>query len=324
MIEFQKEFFMKLKPTIDEQIIKAKEILKNGFANFMSSSYTNFYRENNSNPVYKVYIFTNENNNYLKDFIKPNDNVLVPTASGDQALNSLFYGANSVETFDINSITQYFFNVKETAIKYLSRKEFLEFYSYSNLFCKKHYDRIKLKLKSETRYFFGQLYDFAEKGEYKFDAIAEDLITNQKQIIMSNPYLENDYTYLKMKNLLLNKPSITHTVCSAEDIAHSNLNKDAIILSNIYGAYLLMKKNELTYNKYLKNIYDHLNDNGTISLNYIFQCTNPENQRYLTRSIKKEIPNCKTIKVTSPTSLTSEDNKKDIVIYANKESIISR
>ena len=37
-----------------------------------------------------------------------------------------------------------------------------------------------------------------------------------------------------------------------------------------------MKKNELTYNKYLKNIYDHLNDNGTVFV--LLDCRHKPNE----------------------------------------------
>ncbi len=313
-------------PTLEEKILKTEIILKNGYANLFSFSYTTFYKAHDANNlIYKPYIFTNENLNYFKNLTDfSGKKVLVPTASGDHAFNALFLGAESVETFDINSIAKYFFNLKETAIRYLSRTEFLEFYSDDNLLNETLYNKIKIKLKTETRSFFNALFKIVKENNCLINTFFEETYMDEEKIIKSNPYLENEKSYLKLKNILLqHKKAINHKVCPAENIVENFDKKDVIILSNIYGAYLLMHKNEMNFNRYLKNIPQLLTDDGTVSLNYIFGCTSNENKKYLMKEIRKEVPTNNKIEINAQ-RFTHYDKTKDTVLCANKEDIITR
>ncbi|MDE6583607.1 MAG: DUF3419 family protein, partial [Clostridia bacterium] len=145
--------------TLEDKIEEVKLMLKSSFVKH-PLSYTGFYRNANADKlVYKFYTSTNENLNYYEQLTSfKGKDVLVPTASGDHALNAILLGAKSVETFDINSIAKYHFDLKLTAIKHLTRTEFLKFYSFHNLLDKDIYNKFRTNLQDETKYFFDEIY----------------------------------------------------------------------------------------------------------------------------------------------------------------------
>ena len=114
------------------------------FLSVKSNTDTNFY------PFYAV---TNENLGYFADLNIAGKDALTVTGSGDHALNLAFFGAKSVETFDINHLTFLAFDLKKNAILHLSRKEFIEFYS-APLFRKDLYNKVAPFLKPQTRAVF--------------------------------------------------------------------------------------------------------------------------------------------------------------------------
>lgn len=82
------------------------------------------------------YRFTNEP---LVSFINninvsTNTDVLSVLASGDQAFNFIQAGANHIDTFDINRLTEYFaLGFKKTAIQILNYEQFLKLFNYNSL-----------------------------------------------------------------------------------------------------------------------------------------------------------------------------------------------
>ena len=123
----------------------------------------------------KIYDFTTENVSAYKDiFDFSNARVLTVLGSGDQYFTSLLNGAKSIEVFDYNIVTWYYFLLKFTAIKYLSYEDFYQMFITDNLnnlkiynkfhFCQKKvlvfsisyifYKKIFLQLKLITLYFY--------------------------------------------------------------------------------------------------------------------------------------------------------------------------
>ena len=80
-----------------------------------------------------MYVYgTEQISNYYSKLDLKDKTVLTIAGSGDQAINALYFGAKEVTCFDINLLTGYFINLKITALKYLTYKEFLTYFGSPN------------------------------------------------------------------------------------------------------------------------------------------------------------------------------------------------
>ncbi|MBQ8845042.1 MAG: hypothetical protein IJ008_03390 [Clostridia bacterium] len=190
---------------------------------------------------FSFYTSTNENLYYYARISFKGKDVLVPTASGDHAFNAIYYGAKSVETFDINAFAALQYNLKETAIKYLSREEFIEFYTVENFFNFRTYFKLRPFLNDDTRVFFDEIYTFisrhAESKDPLFPLI-EEYFMQDESIIQRNPYLKNEASFADMKRKLLKlKTPVKHRLCPLHELDVFFDEKDIVILSNILSYY---------------------------------------------------------------------------------------
>ena len=81
------------------------------------------------NKYSRVYRMTNENLNALNKIIDvKGKDVLTVCGSGDQYLNFILRGAENVDVFDINKLTEYYLILKITAILVLSLEDFKKFF----------------------------------------------------------------------------------------------------------------------------------------------------------------------------------------------------
>lgn len=102
----------------------------------------------------KIYDFTDENVSAYKDiFDFSNARVLTVLGSGDQYFTSLLNGAKSIEVFDYNIVTWYYFLLKFTAIKYLSYEDFYQMFITDNLDNLKIYNKLLPFLPKESACF---------------------------------------------------------------------------------------------------------------------------------------------------------------------------
>ncbi len=262
------------KQEILKQILyNAKQICRRGSVKFTS------YRESDdaTENCFSVYLATNENCAYFPKMTSFEDkDVLSVTGSGDHALNAVFFGAKSVETFDINRLAFLFCDLKETALLHLTRSEFVDFYDETNLFPHQLYDKVSPFLKSETKEFFDGLFEYikfapegdflrpfymqevythsqgvctqkqganAEKGFSKTSCVMRNLIeefgNTAQNLIINNPYLVSEKTYKETQNRLkLLKQPVGHKFCPAHKIGEEFEPKDVVILSNVLRFYL--------------------------------------------------------------------------------------
>ncbi len=274
--------------TLEDKVKVVKGIFKSyydGNIFLKPISYTNFYNNPDANKlVYRFYATTNENlNYYLKLASFNNKDVLVPTASGDHALNAIYLGAKSVETFDINSIAKYHSNLKACAIQHLTREEFLKFYSYYNLLDENIYNKFKNHLPDETKYFFDEIFKFinvyGNKNIRSMTPLIEEIdLDMSDDMIFNNPYVKDEESYQKMQTQLKNiKTPIKHKVCPADELLENFDKKDIIIMSNIYSTYIHFAESKNQEIKpYIKEIPNLLKKNGTASLNYFYAGTPSE------------------------------------------------
>ncbi len=224
-----------------------------------------------------VYAFTNEAlNQFMSNYDFNNKSVLSSLGSGDFALNAYLLGANSVETFDINQYTYYFYQLKKALIIKYDYEEFCDLIKNpTNIF--KKFDAYKYLLDKETRNFFegllkiyGNDYDkllekmyidkIEEKNQWNesnaFDSTEELFLIAQYK----NYYLQSSSNYNNLKYKLANNPN---DIFYFKDLYQFIPPKkyDIIYLSNI-GDYC---KNEEDFKEFVANMKsNYLNENGII------------------------------------------------------------
>lgn len=216
----------------------------------------------------KVYPFTNENiSSFKKIFDFENKDVLSVIGSGDQYFASLLYGAKSVDLFDINLMTAYYFALKFAAIKVLSYDEFIEFFVKENYIVNRNtYNKLRDNLPIEVKNYFDKF--FIENKNLRNFTFRTYI--NSKKINYCTgrviPYFERN-EYYKLQNIIKEQslPRI-YIMNLLELYKYLDKKYDVMLLSNIL-LYLKMKNPEFV--SFLKeNYYPHLNENAVIQAYY--------------------------------------------------------
>lgn len=118
-----------------------------------------------------IYPFTTENiAGYMNELDLTNKKVITVTGSSDHIINAILKGCNDITTFDINPLTKYYMDLKLSAIKELSYKEFLDF----------------------------MLYD--TNKSFSYEIIKRLDMDNESKEFWLNELTKNDYDGLKMKH----------------------------------------------------------------------------------------------------------------------------
>ena len=224
------------------------------------------------------YTATNENLSYFASLNVEDKDALTVTGSGDQALNLAYFGAKSIETFDINQMALISFDLKKTAILHLTRSEYIDFYTSPNFLDRKIYKKIYPFLNPLTKAVFDTIFANVKQNIDFTDCIEEfcDINTNFKE---NNPYLSSEQAYRETQKRLkaLDTP-ITSKGCSITEIAKNFDRKDVIILSNVLR-FCIDRKYDDDYfnfnkdsdvNKFMRSIAKMLKRDGIVSLVYIF------------------------------------------------------
>lgn len=223
--------------------------------------------------VCKLWPMTNEN---LKEVYKLFDvkdkAVLTVTSSGDHIFESLASGAKTVDSFDINYLTEYYYYLKKAIIqsyKASSCFNLIELLSYGDI-SKKRYNKLRENLDGKYQLFWDIII-----GNYlssKDDSLKNLYNTNAstKHYNLVNYLSRDKYKLLKEKLDEFDENFIHCDIFSLD----KNLDKsyDLIYLSNIYR--YVDKYNYEGLNKikeYSKTkLYPFLNDGGTIVYGYLY------------------------------------------------------
>ncbi len=226
------------------------------------------------------YLFTNENLKAICEKIKlTNKEILTVCSSSDQYLNFLLQEPQSIDLFDINKLTEYFFYFKKAAIINLDYEEFKRFLipkklNKKDFFSKEIYKHIKEDIPDNIQSFWNQILNtYSNKELYKSNLFVTDNKNNIKENINNNLYLYNENNYLKLKHIL-KKIDITkfYNIDIFSNFIKDKKTYDFIYLSNIIDYLPIIDKKE--YYKKLKIIIEtiasHLNEDGLIGLNYLF------------------------------------------------------
>lgn len=101
-------------------ITDAKEILEN-------ITKAHIIKQNTFHSYCPFYAYTTEDiRNSLSNPYKETDKILTVMASGDHLLNYLLKGARDIDTFDINKVTKYYFELKKAWICTYQYDEYLD------------------------------------------------------------------------------------------------------------------------------------------------------------------------------------------------------
>lgn len=273
----------------------------------------------------KLYSFTTENISGYYIFLDfKNKDILTVCASGDHAINALLKGANIVDTFDINKLSNYFSELKYAGIKKLNYKEFIEFFTISdNSFDYNIFSKMKDNLSNNSYMFFEGLYRH-------FDYNGKNL---RKSEIFNNLYDISDYKikyndYLKKDNYLQAKKKIVSIKFSCNSFINLNKNTDKkydlILLSNI-SDYIkdLFKDNYLEkYKMFIENeLSNMLKPNGKIALAYIYDYNlNSEGRTDIdNEKIRSKIFNNKNYQIFTFDSAIDKNKLDAIIVYRKEE-----
>lgn len=233
--------------------------------------------------VQKVYFSTNENIqgyiNYAR--INPFTKCLSVLASGDHAFNLAAKGAKDIDTFDINTLTEYFvLGFKRALILKYNYYEYMEvckLIKEGNLSLENTCDLINelLPYMDKKYYKFWQdimnyNYRIQKDNEYTIDLFQMLCIGLAGRInhIQNNFYLNGEYEYNLLKKRIA-RANITFKKVNVTELSQVfNTNTyDVMMLSNILDYVNLDIK---SFNELVKSLETMMNREGILFLKYIF------------------------------------------------------
>ncbi|MBQ9834451.1 MAG: hypothetical protein IJO33_04600 [Bacilli bacterium] len=217
-----------------------------------------------------LYMMTNEQLNDIWHKRKQlgNCNALSVLASGDQAFNLINKGVLSIDTYDINRLTEYYaLGFKKTAIETLSFMDFLNLFDRYDLEWNSDLEREVIKNMPDEYRWFWQEFLYSAKDIKRnpsiFDLVGGCGIIDQILCDRKNNYLldENEYKLLQEN---MKKAKITFSCCDIKEIPKSFGQYNIIYLSNILdyykqifrGKHSLQKAYKLLTTIYMKNLKD--------------------------------------------------------------------
>ena len=266
----------------DSSHISADRAISNikNLVNNFNGDYRSVTADNDAD-FYTFYSATNENLEYLSMLGIDGKDTLTVTGSGDQALNLAFFGASSIETFDINQLTFFALDLKMAALMHLSRSEFISFYSMPNLFDKKLYQKLRPYISEITRVVFDTLLDSIDLAYNYYDCVEEPFYSGIN-ITCNNPYLSSEQAYLETRKRMQSlKRPIVNRQCPVNKLDKVFGPKDVVLLSNILQYCLENDYKNQDYNfdseakkrDFVRSLANVLKQDGIVSLLYIYNPT---------------------------------------------------
>ena len=251
-----------------------------------------FRRANPDSPdtYYTLYAATNENLAYLANLNVGDKDTLAVTGAGDHALNLAYFGAKSIETFDINKLANIAQDLKITALLHLSRNEFIDFYTTTNFFDRQIYHtKLRPYLNELTRAVFDTFLEYL-RGFGGVSDYFEEFHKVDHNLLANNPYLSSEQAYRETQRRIRNLEKPINTLaCSALEIASYVEPKDVIILSNVLRFCMeqAFKSEKLSFaspkhvEEFVKALSSILTEDGIASLLYIFGEWHDQNNKLI-------------------------------------------
>lgn len=230
----------------------------------------------------KLYLMTTEN---LLEFINCIDcedkDILTVAGSGDQAMNVILNGANSVTCFDINPFSFYQVKLKEAAIKSLTFTEFLDFFDITghkhdsdfNFFDKSLADKVSRYLDDDTLEFIKIIENYSNYSFLNKETFYFDFNYGLSHLSKMSNYM-NEESYSELASILNdgNRINYVESDLSSLRLKLDGYKFDLILLSNIsdYISYIYSSNPLESYHQDITSLIDLLNHYGTIQVGYIY------------------------------------------------------
>lgn len=209
---------------------------------------SNDFNKNIFNSQSKVYAFTNEALSlYMNNYDFKEKNVLASLGSGDFALNAYILGAKEVETFDINQVAYFFFELKKALI-----------IAYN-------FDEICFLIKNPTK-----IFEKFNEYQHLLNPLTINFFKN-----LINEYKDN--TKELLKNLFIDRILSAKKTWKNLTNAYESL-EELFLISQYKNFYLSSEEN---YNKLKEQLLKHYNDSFYFVNLYHFKSTKKYDIVYL-------------------------------------------
>ncbi len=261
-----------------------------------------------------IYLFTTENiAGYMDELDLTDKKIITVTGSSDHIINAILKGCKNITTFDINPLTKYYMDLKLSAIKELSYKEFLDFTLYDTDISFNYKIIKKLKMNDESKNFWiNELNKYDNNGlKMKHSDLFNLKFFDFQNKIDCNLYLnEKDYGIIKSR---LGFAKIKFIKSNLKDLKITE-KYDYMFLSNI-SDYI----NNFYEDNYLINyknlIFKLLEKVKIIYFAYIYDINSKEKRSVIDsiESVKEIFGNIK-IKKFKSALLNVESNTEDAVL----------
>lgn len=198
----------------------------------------------------RVYYHSNENLKEFFSFVDVKDkDVLSVLASGDQVFHLYDKDAKSVETFDVNRLTFYYYYIRLWTVKYLG--EYYPEFKFSIGFIKRLLGMVKIKTEEEKEAFdywckYIDLFNNKISGKMFYRGILED-INRLDDLGKIRDKINNEFVFYEM-NL-------------GDKVLPVNKKYDMVYISNISD---YIPHNIKSFEIYRDNLNSLIRDDGTI------------------------------------------------------------
>lgn len=225
-------------------------------------------REESENLYSKIYYKSNEHlKELLKNFYLDNKSILTVLGSGDQAFHFLNSGVQSVDTFDINRLSIYYFYLRIWIIKYLNR-------FYPESFGRLSWEKLKKRITITSE---------KEKEVQQFWNLYFERYDRINSIIEYDPYAyTNEIDNLEILNKRLKNININfYNIDIASNEIKINKKYDVIYTSNISDWLFYKFPNNDYFINYRNNLKKLLKEHGFIICAYAYLYSGNEYEEYI-------------------------------------------
>lgn len=198
-----------------------------------------------------VYEYTTEDIASAIETYNPQDRILTVLSSGDHIFDYILRGAENIESFDLNIITKYYYELKRAIIEKLNYEDFLKIVGQIVPYGLSHLNELNL---SEETYEFWSYYKENQLKERYERVLLKSYPPGSRRY---NLYFNED-SYNRLQTVLRNgivTPFHHSTACDLHKKIQGEFSE--INFSSIYS---LIPKREIP--KVIKRLKPHLTDNG--------------------------------------------------------------
>ena len=205
-----------------------------------------------------IYFSSNENMNALfNNFDVKDKDVFCVLASSDQLFYSYLRGAKSVDTYDINKLTYYYYYLRKWVIEYFG--DYYPIEKISNEYISNLLKKVKVKsYDEEIAYYYWSLFTNTICGYLT------------KKLFYRSSFIENNriHDINKLKRLINEHEFNFINMDITDDNIVINKKYDVVITSNISEYF---NDNILKINRYKRNISNLVKDDGVVVSSHIFR-----------------------------------------------------